>query len=126
MALEQPTSDPGYILNEVISRVRGLDSKQTLMSERVLVINKNMIIEYKQLTQQLHIMNSELRDIKIEMLRVKEAMQDMIKETKQFARKDKLKLLEKYVDLWNPMRFVTEEDVKNIVRDEVGKRSVDQ
>ncbi|MEK6941023.1 MAG: hypothetical protein AABW49_03935 [Nanoarchaeota archaeon] len=126
MALEQPTSDPGYILNEVISRVRGLESKQTLMSERVLVINKNMIIEYKQLTQQLHIMNSELRDIKIEMLRVKEAMQDMIKETKQFARKDKLKLLEKYVDLWNPMRFVTEEDVKNIVRDEVGKRSVDQ
>lgn len=32
-----------------------------------------------------------------------------------FSRKEDVRVLEKYINLWNPMKFVTEEDVKRIL-----------
>ena len=42
-------------------------------------------------------------------------------EAANFSRKDEVKLLEKYIKLWNPINFVTETDVKNILQRELRK-----
>ncbi len=126
MALEQAGSDPAYVLNEVIGRLRSMESKHLLLSEQVLVINKNMIGEHKQLSKQMQLMNEELRESRNDMFRLKEAILDLSKEMQKFARKDKVAVLEKYIDLWNPLHFVTEEEVRKIVRKEYGKTSTSQ
>jgi len=38
-----------------------------------------------------------------------------------FARKDTLKVLEKYINMWDPLKFTTEEDVMRIVKGELKK-----
>ena len=126
MALEQTGSDPAYVLNEVIGRLRSMESKHLLLSEQVLVINKNMIAEHKQLSKQMQLMSEEMKEMRSDMFRLKEAIQDVSKEMQKFARKDKLAVLEKYIDLWNPLHFVTEEEVRKIVRKEYGKTSTSQ
>lgn len=126
MALEQANADPSYVLNEVIGRLRSMESKHLLLSEQVLVINKNMIAEHKQLSKQLQIMTDEMKEMRSDMFRLKEALQDVTKEMQKFARKDKVAVLEKYIDLWNPLHFVTEDEVKKIVRREHGKTSTSQ
>lgn len=122
MALEQ-TNDPTYVVNEVISRLRSLEGKHSLLSEQVLIINKNMIAEYKQLIRELQTMKEEMKEARNEIFKMKEAMQDFSKELNKFAMKDRVTLLEKYVDFWNPMHFVTDEEVKKLVREEYGKIS---
>ena len=42
-------------------------------------------------------------------------MKHLLKELELFARKEDVKFLEKYINLWNPMKFVTEQDVKNLL-----------
>ena len=125
MALEQVSADPSYILNEVIGRIRSLESKHTLLSEQVLVINKNMIGEYKQLVRQLQILSADIKEARSEVFKLKEALQEVARETQSFAKKDSVKVLEKYMDLWNPMHFVTEDEVKRLVK-EHGKTSASQ
>ncbi len=124
MALEQ-TNDPTYVVNEVISRLRSLESKHSLLSEQVLIINKNMIGEYKQLMRELQVMNDELKVLRTDLFKMKEAMQDISKELNKFAKTDRVALLEKYVDFWNPLHFVTEEEVKKLVREEYAKVNSD-
>lgn len=99
----------------LINRVRDLEGKYNLLRDRVLVVNNNMIEEYKRLMSELKIINNELRDLKGDVFKIKESMKHVIKEFELFARKDDVVFLEKYINLWNPLKFVTEEDVLKII-----------
>ncbi len=96
-------------------RLRVLESRYSLMRERMVIINQNMIGEYKKSSQDLKEMNNDLNEIKKDMADLKDSMGKIIKELGLFARKSDVKVIEKYVTLWNPMNFVTEKDVLSII-----------
>ena len=99
----------------VTNRIRELEGKYNLIRDRVLIINNNMLEEYKKLISEIKVANSEIRDIKSEMFKIKESMKHIIKELEIFAKKDDVAYLEKYINIWNPMKFTTEEDVLKIL-----------
>ena len=107
------------IIVELVNRIRILESKYSLMSERLLVVNQNMIEHHKQLTKELKLNESDMRDLKNDLEKVKNILKHLSEEAANFARKDEVKLLEKYIKLWNPINFVTDSDVKNIIQREL-------
>lgn len=111
----------GFVLNDLNARTRVLESKYSLFGERLLVINQNMIEEYRKIMRDMKEVETELQEIKKEIFNLKEVLTGLTKEMKLFARKDTLKILEKYINLWNPMNFVTEKDVINLIRREMLK-----
>jgi len=111
-----------YLLSDLNARVRVLESKYSLFGERLLVVNQNMIEEYKKTVRDMRAVQHELADLKKEVFYLKEVLNDFNKEFDMFARKDSVKVLEKYINLWNPMNFVTEKDVIDIVKREAGKK----
>lgn len=110
---------------ELNSRLRILESKYTLMRERVFVVNQNMIEEYKTTMTEIKSINSDLKELKIEIFKIKETTANVVKEIGMLARKEQLKILEKYINFWNPLNFVTEKEVHEIVQEKVGKRKHD-
>ncbi len=107
--------DFAFILNDLNARIRVLENKYSLFGERLLVINQNMIEEYKKIIRNIRSVDDEIKEIKKDIFNIKEIISGLTKELKLFARKDSLKVLEKYINLWNPMNFVTEKDVNNII-----------
>jgi len=107
------------VIVEIVNRLRVLESKNTLLSERILLINQNMIEEYKKLFKDVKAVENEIREIKNDLANVKNILKHLTEEASTFARKDELKILEKYIKLWNPLNFVTETDVKNILQHEL-------
>lgn len=101
---------------ELTNRLRVLESKQSLFSERLLVINQNMIEEYKRLMKEIKAIDLEINDIKKDLNNLKNILKHLTEEASTFAKKDSLKVLEKYINLWNPLNFVTEKDVENIIK----------
>ena len=97
-------------------RVRILESKYNIMRERLLLINQNMIDEYKKLNEDIKIIEDELKELKKDIFEIKEILHKIAYELQFFAKKDSLKVLEKYINMWNPLNFVTEEDVLNIIK----------
>ena len=53
---------------------------------------------------------------------LKETITIVSKEMSFFARKESIKELEKYINLWHPLNFTTEEEVRKIMREELKKR----
>src|SRR3989338_6596823 len=96
-------------------KVRSLEGRYNLLRDRVLLINNNMVGEYKKVLGEMKLMNDELKDLKKELFNTKETMKHLITELERTARKEDFKLLEKYINLWNPMHFVSEADVLKIV-----------
>lgn len=116
MAVETQ-SDASYILNEVIARLRSLESKYNDITEKTLMINKNMVDEYKTFSRHLRLLESEMKDIKLESSKIKEVLKSISSETQGYAKKENLKVLEKYINLLNPMNNLTEEDVRRIIKE---------
>lgn len=115
MVNEESGQDLAFVLNDLNARIRVLENKYSLFGERLLIINQNMIEEYKTLLRKIKTFESEFMDIKKDLFNIKEIISGLTKEMRLFAKKDSLQVLEKYINLWNPMNFVTEKDVINLI-----------
>ena len=107
--------DLSYVLSDLNARVRTLENKYNLFGERLLLVNQNMIEEYKKIAKDLKTTESELREIKSELFNLKEALKEIAKEISNFARKDDIKVLEKYINMWDPLKFITVEEVNDLI-----------
>ena len=114
--MEQREINPG-------ERVRILESDYGIMRERLMMINQNTVEGYKKLNQEIHIINQELRELKSEIAEMKSAVNHIIQEVNHFARKDQVKVLEKYINLWSPLNFVTEKELHRILEERGAKHS---
>jgi len=53
---------------------------------------------------------------------MKEAMQHIVHESANFARKEELRVLDRYMKLWEPLKFVKEEEVKKMISEAMARR----
>lgn len=111
MAQEEAMSEAENFYLDSTSRLRSLEGKYNLLRDRALIINNNMIDQYKKTSTEMKAINDDIKEIKSDLFKIKEAMKHMLKEFELFARKDDVKFLEKYINLWNPMKFITEEEL---------------
>ena len=111
---EQET-DLSTILSDLNARVRILESKYNTFGERLLVVNQNMIEEYKKMMSEMKAVEGDLRELQKELFHIKESVRDLVKEMGFFAKKDTVKVLEKYINIWDPLKYVTEKEVEKIV-----------
>ena len=81
-----------------------------MLVQNMLTKNKNFYAEIKSL-------NLELTEVKKEINEIKDRLLSVIKEVQGFAKKEEVEMLKKYIELWNPVRFVSKNDVDDIVRD---------
>jgi uncharacterized protein YoxC len=105
------------ILNEVIGRLRINESKITTLRERLLVTDSNMVEEYKNISQEIKDINTGMRELKKEIQSIKETTQDIIKSIENLAPIQDVQVLEKYINVWSPLNFVTEKEVKQIINE---------
>lgn len=120
---ELASEDLSSLISDMNTRLRVLESKYPLFGERVLVINKNMIMEYKKLMAEIKAIDKELMELKKEAFALKETVTGIVKDLSLFARKDQLKILEKYINLWNPLNFITEKEALELIKKGRGKNS---
>jgi len=105
------------LTTDIVSRIRVIEGKYNLLRDRVLVINQNMVEEYKKMIYEIKALNSDIKDVRDDIFKIKETLKHLVKELDLFARKEDVKVLEKYINLWNPIKFTTEQDVLNIIKD---------
>ena len=117
-------ADLTYVLADMNNRVRSLETKYSIFGERLLIVNQNMIEEYKKIMKEMKAIDADLQKMKVELVETKSIIKSMVTEMDLFAKKGQVKVLEKYLDLWSPMHFVTEEQVNQLVEQKLvpGKR----
>ena len=112
----QQPQNPYNALMELTNRLRILEGRYGSTRERMFVMNQNMIDHYKRTNVELKTLNEDIRDMKEDIFTVKETVRHLVQEMGNFVRKEQLKVLEKYINLWDPLKFVTEDDVKEMIK----------
>ncbi|SRR3990167_6070126 len=99
----------------VEERVRILESKYNLMRDRIFLINQNMIQEYRKLNKEIKLIDGEVKIVKQDLNEIKGILRNMVNEMQNFAKKENVKVIEKYIDFWNPLSFTTREEVQEMI-----------
>ena len=96
----------------VTQRQKDIESSLELLTEKIDMIDHNTVKDFKQIHNEQKQLKDEINDIKADIKKLKEFNEKISKQLKLFATKDDVQKLEKYIDLWNPLDFVTRDEMK--------------
>lgn len=113
--------DPVNIISDINSKLRNLESKNNILAENLLNVNQNALEEYKRMNKEIQLMNNDIKSLKEELFSLKQVLKGFLNEVDFFAKKNDIKVLEKYINLWNPLEFVREEDVEKLIEEKLNK-----
>ena len=80
-----------------------------------------MLVHSKKANTDIKAIDSEMTEIKHSITEIEDRIITIIKELKLTAKKEDVGVMKRYVELWDPMRFVTRETVEKIVKEILGK-----
>ena len=92
------------LLTDFATKLKSIEEKNSLLKERILLLDKTFLSENKRIDNELTKTKSTLNEIKQDTDQIKTSLRHMIKESLGFARKEELQLLAKKIKVWEPLK----------------------
>lgn len=108
-------SEINALFSEFNTKIADLEGKYELLKERIVISNESFLKNRENTNKEIKIIRDDIREIRSEIDKIKEMTQHLMSGTEGFARKEELKILERYMKLWEPLKFVKEEEVRAMI-----------
>ncbi|MCK4521155.1 MAG: hypothetical protein KAU20_01185 [Nanoarchaeota archaeon] len=102
------------ILN-INRRVKVLEENINNLRRKILVNEQNDLNRYKKNNLELKTIVLDINELKKSFENIKIGIKEIISELKGYAKKEEIDILKKYVEIWDPIRFVSVEQVEKII-----------
>ena len=112
-------------INTLSRRLKLLEEGFTNLRRFFQVTEENIIAKNKHYSAEIKTISSDILETRKEIQEVKEKLSLVIRELQTVARKEDVKVLEKYINLWNPIKFVSQNEIDGIINDILDKRQKD-
>ena len=111
-------------VNTLSRRLRLMEQGVTNLRRFFQVTEENIIAKNKHFSAEIKTLSSDIIEIRKEMQDLKDKLIMVIRELQTFSRKEEVKVLEKYINLWNPIRFVSQNEVEQIINEILEKKKL--
>ena len=108
-------------VNAVSARVRIGEERYGDLRKKMLVVEQNMLTNHKKAMTEIKALQSDLLELKRTLQTVEDRIITIIKEIRLTARKEDIDVLRRYMDLWDPVKFITHQQVEKIIDEKLGK-----
>ena len=109
-------------VNTLSRRLRLLEEGFTNLRRFFQITEENMIAKNKHFSAEIKTVTSDINEIRKEIQEMKDKLLLVIRELQTVARKEEVKVLERYINLWNPIKFVTQNEVEQIINEVLEKK----
>ncbi|MCX8147525.1 MAG: hypothetical protein N3D84_03595 [Candidatus Woesearchaeota archaeon] len=109
-------------LNNLSRRLRILEERHTIIRKNAQLTDQTIIKLNKEIKNELSAIHSDFAELRRDFLDLKEKVKLIVKELIECAKTEDVKILEKYINIWDPIKFVTRSEVEKIVSDIVEER----
>lgn len=114
-------SDINEQLTAVAARARVGEQRAMDLSRKLQVIEQNMLSNHKRALDEIKIIRSELIELKHANHVIEDRILTVVKELRLLASKETVDVLKKYLEIWNPVKFVTQDQVEKMIDEKLGK-----
>ncbi|MCA9477604.1 MAG: hypothetical protein KC535_00470 [Nanoarchaeota archaeon] len=106
----------GSQLNNVATRLKILEERYGTLRKKSQTTEHNIVEVEKNHYDDLRIINDDIAEIKLKMRDIFEKVSMLSDEIENFASRNELKVIQKYVEYWQPVDFVTRKEVNDFLR----------
>lgn len=112
-------------MNGLAARIRVSEERMNELRKKILFIEQNMLTNHKKLIGDLKIANGEIDELRHKIVDVEDRVITIIKELRLTARKGDIDVLKRYIELWDPVKFVTADHAEKIMREVLDEHKAD-
>jgi len=118
---EMGSSESTAEINTIARAVKIIEDKYYNLRKKVQIMEENTLTQQKKLGDDIKINQSDILEIKRDIEDIKEKIRLIVKELKLTAREEDIKVVQKYLDLWEPVNFITRGEAKKMI-----ERAIDE
>ena len=104
-------------MNGLAARIRVSEERFNELRKKMLFIEQNMLSNHKKALGDIKSANSEIDELRHKLESTNEKVITIIKELRLTARKNDVDVMKRYIELWNPVKFVTADQAEKIARE---------
>ncbi len=119
---QEPPS-PGIDAGALTMRLRLVEEKAANLNRKVELLESNGVSFQRKMKDELRLLDSDTLELKNAVEQLRQQMDLVIRELKLAAGKHELQTLQRYLDLWNPARFVTRDELSRMMAGTAHKES---
>ena len=112
-----PSPELAKTVTTVSRRVRMLEERYENLRKKVQLLEENLLDAQKKLFAEIRTTTDDVLSFKEKMKDMQSKILMMINEIHLLAKKEDVEVMKKYVELWEPVKFVTRTQVEKIVHE---------
>ncbi|MCK4669591.1 MAG: hypothetical protein KAT43_00185 [Nanoarchaeota archaeon] len=105
------------LLGDIGRRLRVLEDRYNSLRKQFQFTDQIMLKNKKEINTEIKAMDLTLSEINKEIIELKDKAARMSSELKGCARLSELKIIEKYIDLWKPVNFLTRDQAIKMIKE---------
>ena len=102
-------------VNSVNRRLRVLEERYMNVRKKTQVTDQNMLSAGKRIASKVQVVNSDIEDMRRSLYDIEEKLKIILKELELCAKKADVEVLERYINLIEPLEFVTKAEINRLV-----------
>lgn len=99
-------------LSEIASNLRVLEDKYSNLRKKIQLTDQTILEMQKNLFKEKKLLTEELTESKMKLQELMDDLSNMKSELKDTVKINDLKVLDRYLDLWEPLQYVTRKEVE--------------
>lgn len=104
-------------ISSISRRIKIVEEHMDSISSRVQMTEKDVIEKHKSSIKRINKLEKELREVRSKMHDMEEMNSRITDRLREFASKEEVEVMERYSRWWQPLEYVTREEVKKLIND---------
>jgi hypothetical protein len=106
--------------NVLNTRIRVSEERYSDLRRKLQLIEQNMLAHQKKVIGDFKNVQADVLEMKRSLRLIEDRVITAIKELQMTARKEDVDVLKRYVEMWDPLRFVSQEQVEKLIDEKLG------
>jgi len=102
-------------LKKVFSSLRTLEDKIYNLDKKASILEENLLLIKNKLNSETKVLHSNVIDSDKEINLLKKSIMEIVSDMKNFARVEEVSTLRKYLEMWQPLNFITRNELNEIL-----------
>lgn len=107
---------PATQINELATKLKLLEERYNILRKKSQLNEQNIVEMDKEQFSELKLLQKDLLETKKQVRKLTEELSGLTDEVRNFVRRHEFLVLKRYVDLWQPVDFVTRKEVNSFLR----------
>jgi len=105
-------------INLLSARIRVGEERNSEIRKKLLFIEQNMMTNHKKAMAEIKSLKDEMNELKRTIKNIEDKIITIIKELRLTSKKEDIEVMKKYIEIWNPINFVTRDQVDKIIAEQ--------